>query len=377
MEEKMLSRLNKVGGEAVIEGVMMKAGTRVCTACRDENGKIKIHEREFVSVRKKHRFLNLPILRGVVNFIEMMILSFSVLSLSADVMANDEEVKESSFEKWCKKHLGVRLFDIIMAIASVIGVILALFLFLYLPSRIAELINRLADYHIHSAGIAGIEGVMKIGIFIAYISLVSLMPDMRRVFQYHGAEHKSIACFESGEDLTPENAKLHTRFHPRCGTSFMFVMIFLGVLIGFAIHLIFPSFHGIAYGAVRLLLLPLVVGIGFEFIMYAGKHDNALVRALSAPGLWMQRITTREPDLGQLEVAITALKSALLEEFPDFDISSYEKIKTAKEKKTEENSIPADETKKPTGDDATSKDNIGPGENPTDKADGAETNETE
>lgn len=334
----MSCRLNRVGGEAVIEGVMMKSGSLCCTACRDENGKIKVHERTFVSIRKKIRFFNLPLIRGIVSFIESMILSFSVLNISAEVMGGEELQKESKFEKRMKKHLGVGVFDIIMVIAAILGVALALFLFLYLPAKAGDLFSVIlfgkngAESKSHPVVIAAIEGVIKILIFILYMVLVSLMPSIRRVFEYHGAEHKSIACFESGEELTPEKAKEYSRFHPRCGTSFMFVMIIIGVLIGFTIHLIFPHFRGVVYAATRLLLLPLVVGLGFEFIMYAGKHNNIFTKILSAPGLWMQRITTREPDLSELEVAITALKFAMPDEFPDFDRDSFEKIIPSKER---------------------------------------------
>ena len=330
--KKVACRLGKVGGEAVIEGIMMKAGDTCATACRDQDGNIKIHERKFVSIRKRKKFFNLPIIRGVVGFIESMILSFSVLNVSAEVMGGEELQKETKFERWMKKHLGVGLFDVIMVIAAALGVLLSVFLFLYLPTLIAELFSRAFPARIGSAALAAIEGALKVLIFILYMFLVSLMRDIRRVFEYHGAEHKLIACFESGEELTPENAKQYTRFHPRCGTSFMFVMILLGVILGFVIHLLFPNFKGIAYTALRLLLIPIVMGIGYEFIMFAGKHDNIITRALSAPGLWMQRITTREPDEAELEVAIVALKFALPEEFPDFDRNAYEKIVTSKER---------------------------------------------
>ncbi len=322
-------RLGKVGGEAVIEGVMMKAGDNCCTALCDKNGNIKVNERKFVSLKKKHKIFNIPILRGIVGFIESLVLSFAILNISAEVMGGEELQKEGRFERWLKKHLGVGLFDVIMVVAAILGVALALFLFLWLPTVIASLISRGfagGGINLPAAAIAAIEGGLKILIFVSYILLVSLMPDIRRVFEYHGAEHKSIACFESGDELTPENAKKHTRFHPRCGTSFMFVMILLGVLLGFAIHLLFPDFDGVLYALTRILLLPLVVGVGYEYIIFAGKHSNFATRILSAPGLWMQRITTREPDEKQLEIAITALKYALPDEFPEFDREAFELV---------------------------------------------------
>ena len=322
-------RLGRVGGQAVIEGVMMKAGDRLATACRHSDGSISVHHSSFVSMRKKHKFCNLPLLRGVINFIEMLKLSMTTLTASADAMLEGEELVEGKFEKWCKEKLHINLSDVLMTFSMLLGVLLSVVLFIYLPRLCSTLLLRLFD-DVHAIWIALVEGVAKVGIFVAYLALASLLKDMRRVFAYHGAEHKSVACYESGEELTPENAKHHTRFHPRCGTSFMFVMILLGVLVGMFINLIFPGladakFGNLIYMAIKLLILPLVVGLGFEFIMYAGKHDNVLVRALSAPGLWMQRITTKEPDEEMLECAITALKCALPDEFPDFDEKTYDR----------------------------------------------------
>ena len=314
---EMSCRRNRVGGEAVLEGVMMKAGEQCATACRLESGDITVTKQKFVSVRKKNKLLNLPIIRGVVNFVEMMKLSLASLNVSADAMGLNDEDEETKFEKWMKKHLGLRLTDALMVIAMVLGVGLALFLFMFLPSLAASGLQMLFGSAV-TPFYSLIEGAVKILIFVSYIWLVALMPDIRRTFQYHGAEHKSIACFESGDALTPENAKRHTRFHPRCGTSFMFVMILLGIIIGFFVPASLPP---ILRAAVKILLLPVVMGLGYEFIMFAGKHDSLFIRALSAPGLLMQRLTTREPDEQQLEVAITALKCAMIEEFPDFDTS--------------------------------------------------------
>ena len=325
------SRLNRVGGQAVLEGIMMKAGDNCCTACRLENGEVAVNDRKFVSVRKKHKWLNIPILRGVINFIEMMILSYSTLTVSAEMLGIDEEAEETKAEKWMKKHLGIKLFDVLMVIALILGVALCLGLFIYLPTLAVSGVASL--FGIEELGIwrAVPEGFLKIAIFILYIYLVSLMPDIRRTFEYHGAEHKSIACFEAGVELTPENAKKYTRFHPRCGTSFLFVMLFIGIIVSLFIP---ASLNNILRSVIKLLLVPVIVGLGYEFILFAGKHPNALTRILSAPGLWMQRLTTREPDEKQLEVAIIAMKCALPEEFPDFDRDAY--IKKPEESKTDE-----------------------------------------
>jgi uncharacterized protein YqhQ len=310
------ARLNKVGGQAVLEGVMMKAGTRTVTSCRKEDGSIYVHDGEFVSVRKKHKILNIPILRGVINFVEMMILSVKTLSASADAMEIEDE--EGKCEKWLKKHLGIRLTDVIMIIGTVLGLALSLFLFMYLPNFLSGLIDKYIAKGKLGIWTAVIEGIVKILVFLAYLILVSLMPDIKRTFMYHGAEHKSIACFESGAELTPENAKEYTRFHPRCGTSFMFFMILLGIFAGLFVKLMIPGLGTWAYTGIRLLILPLVMGLGYEIIMLAGKHDNIFTRILSAPGLWVQRITTKEPTLDMLEIAITSIKCALRDDFDEF-----------------------------------------------------------
>lgn len=337
-KEALSCRLNRVGGEAVIEGVMMKSGDRCATACRRADGSIAIAQRKFVSVRKKHKILNFPILRGFVSFIESMVLSFSVLGVSAELAGADEEVSESKFEKWLQKTFGKNIYDVIMALAGILGVALAIALFTFLPNQVAVWTEQLFRINL---GVykAILCGVLRILIFICYIALIALMPDIRRTFAYHGAEHKSIACYEAGDALTPENAKKHTRFHPRCGTSFMFMMLLISIFVSLLVRILCErvigwdfsamtknatghNLSGLIYTGIGLLTLPVVMGIGFEFLMYAGKHNGRIIRALSAPGLWMQRLTTREPDEKQLEVALAALQAAMPEEFPDFDAAA-------------------------------------------------------
>ncbi len=315
-------RRNKVGGQAVIEGVMMKRGEKTALATRRDDGTVEIKNNSFVSIKKKIKFLGIPILRGVVGFIESMMLSFKTMNDATDALGLEEE--EGKTEKWLKKHLGIKLTDIVMVIGMILGVGLALALFMYLPALITTLVQ---DYiatpnnvTLDRYAVAGIEGGIKVLVFILYLLLVSLMKDIRRVFQYHGAEHKSIACYEAGLDLTPENAKKCTRFHPRCGTSFMFVMILLGIFVGMLFP---PEWAPWQRSLAKIATLPIVMGLGYEFIMFAGKHENFLTRIMSAPGLWMQRITTKEPDEKQLAIAICAIKASMPEEFPDFDPSEY------------------------------------------------------
>ncbi len=315
-------RLNKVGGQAVIEGVMMKAGEKTVTSCRKDDGSIVVYDAEFISVRKKKPILNLPVIRGVVNFIEMMSLSMKTLNASADALGIEEE--DGKFERWCKKHLGAKATDVIMIISLILGIGLSLLLFMFLPTWLADGIdwlwqNAFGFNAIPPTVIAIIEGVLKVAIFIVYLLLVSMMKDIKRTFMYHGAEHKTIACFEAGEELTPENAAKHKRFHPRCGTSFMFLMIGIGIVVGMFIRNLMPeNTNTLVISLIKLALLPLTMGVGYEILMLAGKHDNIITRIISAPGMWVQRITTKEPTLDMLEVAIISTKCALRDEFPEF-----------------------------------------------------------
>jgi len=376
-------RLGTVGGEAVLEGVMMKGKEGLMgVAVRKEDGSVVVTKEQTTSIRKKHKILNIPIVRGVVGMVESFILSYRVLNISAEVYGLDESEEPSKFEKWLDKTFGKNLMDVVMSIALVLGVALAMGLFFFLPIIITKAIEVMAvggdglfgfwgDFFAkkssfgetwslfteewrsvaslldkgQTAGLGTwksvIEGVIKIVIFIAYLSLVSLMKDIRRTFQYHGAEHKSIFCYESGAELTVENVKKFKRFHPRCGTSFLFVILLISIAI-FSLPFI-PWDNPWLRFAIKLPLMPLVIGLGFEFIMFAGKHDNIVTRILSAPGLLMQRITTREPDDDQIEVAIIALKTALPGDFPDFVPPTEENLKKAlEESENKEEEIPED-----------------------------------
>lgn len=302
-------RLGKVGGQAVLEGVMMRCGDNVSLSVRCEDGSVKTETKKYVSLRKKYKLCNIPIIRGVINMVESFKLSFSTLEKSAEMLGIDETEEEGKFEKWLRARLGDSLMSVIMGIAMVLGVVLALFLFKFLPTLAASSLDKLVPLGWFRNLI---EGVIKIGIFVAYIALCSLMPEIRRTFEYHGAEHKSIACYEAGLELTPENASTRTRLHPRCGTSFIFVALILSIIV----FSFLPWANFWLRLGLQLLFLPLVIGLSFEFIIYAGRHQNVLTKVLSTPGLLMQRITTREPSLKQLEVAIASIKAAMPDEFP-------------------------------------------------------------
>ena len=305
-----------VGGQALIEGIMMQGPKGAAMSVRMPDGSISTEEKQVKHIRDKIKILGWPIIRGVVNFVESMIFGYSCLKESAEKsgfedLAESEE-NMSKLDKWLNDHMNKTFMNILTGIASVLGILLAFALFFYLPTIITNWFNKLSGGALDNFR-ALIEGVMRMIIFVVYIALVSLMKDIRRTFMYHGAEHKTIFCYENGLELTVENVRKQSRFHPRCGTSFMFVMIILSVIISSAVSVAFPQLRDITvvWMAVKLLILPLVMGLGYEFIKYAGRHDNLLVRFLSAPGLWMQRLTTKEPDDSMIEVALEAFKAVI------------------------------------------------------------------
>lgn len=305
-----------VGGQALIEGIMMQGPKGAAMSVRLPDGSIDTEEKEFRHIRDKIKFLGFPIIRGCVNFVESMIFGYKCLMESAEKsgledIENSEE-NQLKLDRWLSKHLSKKVMSAITGIASVLGVLLAFALFFFLPSKITDFFNNIASGALTNFR-ALIEGVMRMLIFIAYIALVSLMKDIKRTFMYHGAEHKTIFCYEHGLELTVENVRKQSRFHPRCGTSFMFVMIIISVIISSIISVAFPNLRNniAVWMVVKLLILPLVMGFGYEFIKYAGRHDNLLVKILSAPGLWMQRLTTKEPDDSMIEVGIAAFKAVI------------------------------------------------------------------
>lgn len=317
------SRLGSVGGQALIEGVMMKSKNRIALAVRryDDN-KITVRAKKYVSLKQKHKWINIPILRGVINFVETLVMSFKTLTDATEMLGLEEE-EPGKFEKWLTKVLGKSIMSVISFIAVIIGVALSIGLFFFLPSLLVDLLKMIpyvGTYLENEIIRSVVEGVTKIIIFICYIAATSLLKDIRRTYQYHGAEHKSIFCYEKGLELTVENVRMQKRFHPRCGTSFIFLVLIISIL-GTAILYSLVQFDTVWLRVLaKLLVLPILVGISYEFIMFAGKHDNIITKILSAPGLWMQRITTREPDDSIIEVAIVSLKTALIEEFPDFEV---------------------------------------------------------
>ena len=319
---------SRVGGQAVIEGIMMKGPGMMATAIRKADGSILVDKKEDKSFIKKYKLNKIPILRGFLAFFESLFTGVSCLMFSAkECDLEDESYEMSKNEQWIMDKFGDKLFDILMYVSVLVSLVLGVGLFMVLPKLTVEWIGNLLGTSIHESLSVLIEGVIRITLFVIYMLLISRMKDVHRVFQYHGAEHKTIFTFEYGEELTVENVKKHTRFHPRCGTSFIIVMLVISIVISMFI----PGRGSILRSLFKILLLPLSVGIGYEFIMFAGKHDNFIVRALSAPGLWMQRITTKEPDESQLEIAITALKGAIPAEFPEAEVNKPEADEKAEE----------------------------------------------
>ncbi len=305
---------SRVGGQAVLEGIMMKSGKLCATAVRCPSGEIKLDKREVTSLKDKYKFFKLPIIRGIVGFVESLRLSMSILTLSAEMQGIEEE--ETKFEKWLSKKLGKSLMGVAAVIGGVLGVFLALGLFFYLPMLVSKLISYVFDMPTLVKSI--VEGIAKMAIFLLYVWGVAFMPDIRRTYEYHGAEHKSIFCHEAGLPLTVENVKKQSRFHPRCGTSLMFVMLLLSIVVSASLPASLWDNLFLRF-LTKIAIIPLIVGIGYEITIFSGTHDNLVLRILTAPGLWFQRITTKEPDDKEIEVAIEALKAALPDVYDNAD----------------------------------------------------------
>lgn len=294
-----------IGGQALIEGILMRGPGRQAIVVRSPEGLV-VKEEDITLTRDKYPILGLPILRGAVTFIDSMVRGVRALMFSADYFPEDELVQPSKFDLWLEKHFSdekaqklITVFAVILSLGMTIG------LFFLLPTFLAGFV----DPYIRSAAVHNlVESVIKLLIFFAYMLLVSQQKDIQRVFQYHGAEHKTIFCYEAGLPLTVENCRIQKRFHPRCGTSFLFVVIIISVIIS-SVVFSFVEWRNlwVRFGMHLLLLIP-IVGVAYEFNRYVGGHDTPVTRFLSRPGLWLQNFTTNEPDDSMLEVAIKAIE---------------------------------------------------------------------
>ncbi len=301
----MSKKYTSIGGQALIEGVMMRNGKKVAMAVRKADGEIElkqeVHESKFGSLGK------IPFVRGIVGLIASMIVGVKALTWSAEFFEDGTEEPESKFEIWMRDKFGKKADDILVGISMVFAVFMAFGLFGVLPTLIISFTKRwISDPLVLSA----MEGIMKIVMFISYVAVISLMKDIRRVFQYHGAEHKVIYTYESGKELTVENAREFTRLHPRCGTSFLLLVLITSIIIFSFVSWTSP----LARIGMKVLFFPLIAGLSYEIVRFTGKHDNWLVRMITWPGLMVQNLTTKEPDDSQLEVAIASLKAVLDEE---------------------------------------------------------------
>lgn len=293
-----------IGGQAVMEGVMMRGPKSYAVAVRKPDGEIIVDKKDLPE-KKKNWFVKLPIVRGCINFVQSLVLGTKTLMYSAEFVDLEEE-QPSKFDKWLEDKLGDKIKDVVIYFSVILSLFLSVGLFILLPTWIVGF----TKYFVESSIVKSlIEGVVRILIFLIYLWAVSKMNEIKRVFQYHGAEHKTIACYEAGLELTVENARKMPRLHPRCGTSFLLIVM--------VVSIIFFSFlrwdNVLIRSLTRIALLPVVAGISYEIIKFAGRHDNLFTKIIGYPGLCLQKITTNEPDDSQLEVAIESMKAVLTE----------------------------------------------------------------
>jgi uncharacterized protein YqhQ len=305
-----MKRVN-IGGQAVIEGVMMKNGDDYAVAIRKPDQEIIIDKKQYVSFTKRHKLLNLPIFRGMVAFVESMVIGMKILTYSAEFFEVEEE--QGKFEKKLEDKYGKKKMDgFFIGLAVVLAMLFSVGLFILLPLFISQLLKPVLP---NARMVNLVDGLMRVVILLVYMAVIRLMNDIKRVFQYHGAEHKTINCLEHEEELTVENVRKHSRYHKRCGTSF----IFLVVLISVGVLTLFNVDTFLLRLGVRLLLLPFIAGLSYEVIKLLGRTDNKISLFFSKPGMWLQQLTTIEPDDDQIEVAIASVNAVLPKEDTDED----------------------------------------------------------
>ena len=300
-----------IGGQAVMEGIMMRNGSEYSVAVRKENGEIEVKKETYKGVGSKCKLFRLPFIRGIFSFVDSLVLGMKSLNYSASLFMEDgEEEEPGRFEKWLQKKFGDKVEKVIMDLTMVISIILAMGIFMVFPTWVSTLMKPLLG---NGIWMALFEGVLRIAIFIAYVGLISLMPDIKRTYMYHGAEHKCINCIEHGMPLTVENVMKSSKEHKRCGTSFLLIVMVISILF----FLVFRPETLWLRLVSRILLIPVIAGVSFEFLRLAGNSDNPVVNLLSKPGLMLQGLTTKEPDEKMAEVAICAVEAV-------FDWKAYE-----------------------------------------------------
>ena len=351
-------RKTSIGGQALMEGIMMRGPEKSAMAVRRPNGEIYFEEEPIVK-KKRPAICRWPVIRGVFGFVDSMIMGYKYLMKSADIYCEEDGKEEGSKtsdsaesvaenaekatdgmekaenedeNKEPKSAFGKGTMAAITIIATVLGFGLAIALFMWLPAFLYELLAKYAlpeswdNRYLRSV----FEGILKIAVLIAYMALVSLMKDIRRTFMYHGAEHQTIFCYEKGLPLTVENVREQRRFHPRCGTSFLILMLIVSIVVGFLIPINIPGLEGhrvlytLVRAAIKLAMLPLIMGIGYELLKFAGRHENILTRIISAPGMWLQRITVRKPTDDMIECAIKAFVAVIPENEKEAELAAIE-----------------------------------------------------
>lgn len=324
ISEKKADKKTTIGGQALIEGIMMKGVSVGAMAVRKKDGTIQVDEWE---LPEKKWFNKAPIVRGCFNFVQTLKEGWSCMNKSMEIsgMMDDDDEPQSKLDIWIEKHFGDKAYGVIGGIISFLMIVAMLFVFLFVPSWLFSFIEKAAGETDVSGWKAAFEGVLKLILFVAYMAVIAQMKDIKRTYEYHGAEHKTIACYEAGKPLTVENIKPMVRFHPRCGTSFIIITLLVSILVYSLIPINPAEWWAIENNAlaallrvlIKLPLLPVVVGISYELIKLAGRYTNIFTKIISAPGLWMQRLTTREPDDSQIEVAIAAVTPCLPKEGED------------------------------------------------------------
>lgn len=333
MAEKSAKRSCGIGGQAVLEGVMMKNKDKYAVAVRKPDGTIEVQADEYKALAGENRFLKLPFIRGVFNFCDSLILGTRCLNYSASFY-EDEEMDKTKTDKAIDKVSDGNSEGVLSVLTVILSMVIAIALFMVLPYFLAELLK---VYVRNESLLALLEAVIRILIFLIYVVAISLMKDIRRVYMYHGAEHKCINCIERGRELTVENVRKSSRLHRRCGTSFLLFVVFVSAVLFFFIRVDKPLLRV----GLRILLIPVIAGISYEIIRLAGKSDNILVRIISAPGMFLQKLTTKEPDDDMIEVAIASIEAvfdwkAYFKETFGYDVDAAATIKLKSEEISKE-----------------------------------------
>lgn len=300
-----------IGGQALIEGIYMRGPKKQSIVVRNKDGQLIIKTEELKLTREHYPILGVPFIRGAFAFLGTMVEGVKALMYSADFYPEDEEeTTPSKFENWLEEHIDNKKLDsLVVAFSTILAIAFSVGLFFLIPTVVTSLLKWILPMNTFGQNL--VEGVIRIAVFMIYLILVSKMKDIRRVFSYHGAEHKTIFCYERGLELTVENVRVMPRHHPRCGTSFMFVVIILAILCYSILFSIVTPPNTLVRILFQLLLIPVIVGIAYEINRYVGRHDNVITKIMTAPGLWMQNFTTFEPDDSMIEVGIESLKQVL------------------------------------------------------------------